>query len=113
MMPEIVYETLLDNATPLPPGGRVESAVFDVNGARTVHLMFGIPGLDPDVRWTLHFGPTTNNAFAQTNSGTFQDDNTVAIAVPVFGPGLLLVLDNQGTQDESADGKIYFLRDLP
>jgi hypothetical protein len=33
-MPEIVYETVLDNATALPAGGRVQSNVVDVNGAR-------------------------------------------------------------------------------
>lgn len=40
-MPEIVYETVIDNATPLPAGRVVESSVIDVNGARTVNLMFG------------------------------------------------------------------------
>jgi hypothetical protein len=112
-MPQIVYETLLDNATPLPPGTRVETNVIDVNGARTVSLMFGIPSNDPDVQWGLHFGPTTNNGYAQTHSGTFGADNTAAIAVPVFGPGLLLVVENQGSRQESVDGKIYFIRDLP
>ena len=112
-MPEIVYETLIANATALPPGGRVETNVFDVNGARTVNLMFSIAGLDPNVEWTLHFGPTTNNAFAQTNAGTFGVANTIALSVPVFGPGLLLVIENRGTQDETVDGNIYFIRDLP
>lgn len=111
-MSEVVYETLLDNATPVPPGGRVGSNLIDTNGARTVNLMFGIPAPDADVHWSVHFGPTTNNAFAQTNSGSFQADNTVAIVVPVFGPGLLLVIENRGSQDESVDGKIYFLRDV-
>jgi hypothetical protein len=111
-MSEIVFETLLENATPLPHGGQVESSVIDTNGARTVNLMFGIPAPDADVYWNLHFGPTTNNAYAQTNSGTFQVDNTVAISTPVFGPGLLLVIENRGAQDESVDGKIYFLRDV-
>jgi hypothetical protein len=112
-MPEIVYETMLDNATPLPAGARVESSVIDVNGARTVNLMFGIPGIDPNVGWSVHFGPTTNNAFAQTHAGTFDVANTVALSVPVFGPGLLLVVENRGIQDETVDGKIYFIRDLP
>jgi hypothetical protein len=112
-MSEIVYETVLDNATPLPPGARVETNVINVNGARTVHLMFSIPSNDPAVGWTLHFGPTTNNAYAQTHAGTFQDDNTIALSTPVFGPGLLLVVENGGTQDENVDGKIYFIRDVP
>ena len=37
-MPEIVYETVLDNATALPAGGRVQSNVVDVNGARAVNV---------------------------------------------------------------------------
>lgn len=112
-MPEIVYETLIDNATPLPPGGQAESSVMDVNGARTVHLMFGIPSNDRDVHWHVHFGPTTNNGYAQTRTGTFAAHNTIAIAVPVFGPGLLLVVENRGNRTENVDGKIYFIRDLP
>lgn len=112
-MPEIVYETLIDNATPLPPGGRVESSVIDVSGARTVNLMFGIPSNDPDVHWDVHYGPTTNNAYAQARTGTFGTHNTIAIAVPVFGPGLLVVVENRGSRTESVDGNIYFIRDLP
>ncbi len=113
IMPAVVYDILLDNATPLPPGALVESQVIDVNGARSVHLMFSIPGPDPAVGWTLHFGPTTNNAYAQTHSGSFADNNTIALAVPVFGPGLLLVIENQGSQDETVDGNIYYLRETP
>jgi hypothetical protein len=112
-MPEVVYETVLDNATALPAGGRVQSNVVDVNGARAVNVIFGLPGIDPNVQWSVHFGPTTNNAFAQTHAGAFDLDNTVALSVPVFGPGLLLVIENRGIQDETVDGKIYFIRDLP
>ncbi|HEY3087405.1 MAG TPA: hypothetical protein VGJ59_05000 [Jatrophihabitantaceae bacterium] len=112
-MPEIIYETVIDNATPLPPSGVVESNVIDVNGARTVNLMFGVPSNDPDVHWGVHFGPTTNNAYAQARTGTFADHNTIAISVPVFGPGLLLFIENRGSRDETVDGKIYFIRDLP
>ena len=112
-MAEIVYETVIDNATPLPPGGRVQSDVVDVNGARGVNLMFGIPSNDSQVRWGVHFGPTTNNGFAQTRAGTLADHNTIATSVPVFGPGVLLVIENEGGRDENVDGKIYFIRDLP
>jgi hypothetical protein len=112
-MPEIVYETVIENATALPPGGRVQSDVVDVNGARVVNLMFGIPSNDSQVRWGVHFGPTTNNAYAQARSGTFAEHNTIAISVPVFGPGVLLVIENEGSRDENIDGKIYFIRDLP
>jgi hypothetical protein len=112
-MPEIFYGVLIGNATPLPAGGAVESAVFDVNGARSVHLMFGIPSNDPDVHWSVHFGPTTNNAYAQTRQGTFGSFNTIAVAVPVFGPGMLVVVENRGQRAETVDGNLYFIRDLP
>jgi hypothetical protein len=112
-MPEIVYETVIENATALPPGGRVQSDVVDVNGARVVNVMFGIPSNDSQVRWGVHFGPTTNNAYAQARTGTFAEHNTIAISVPVFGPGMLLVIENGGSRDENVDGKIYFIRDLP
>jgi hypothetical protein len=112
-MPEIVYNTLIANATPLAAGAVVESAVVDVNGARTVNLMFSIPSNDADVRWGVHFGPTTNNGYAQTRHGTFESYNTIAISVPVFGPGLLLVVENGGQRAETVDGKVYFIRDLP
>jgi hypothetical protein len=73
--------------------------------------MFGIPSNDPDVHWEVHFGPTTNNAFALTHKGDFATANTVAISLPVFGPGLLLVVSNRGNRNESTDGKIYFIRE--
>lgn len=112
-MAEIVYEAVLDNPTPLPPGGQVQSSIIDVNGARTVHLMLWITTPDPDVSWKLNFGPWPDSAFTQTNSGSFQDDNSVAIAVPVFGPSLYLQFENQGAQDETVVGMIYFIRDVP
>jgi hypothetical protein len=110
---EIVYETVIENATALPAGGRVQSNVIDVNGARTVNVMFGIINNDSQVRWAIHFGPTTNNGFAQCRTGTFADHNTIAISVPVFGPGLLTVIENNGSNNQTVDGKIYFIRDLP
>ncbi len=112
-MPEIVYKVLIPDQTPLAPSTLVESSAFDVNGARTVNLMFSIPSNDPDVLWSVHFGPTTNNAYAQVRGGTFADFNTVALSMPVFGPGLLVVVENRGLRDETIDGNIYFLRDLP
>ncbi len=112
-MPEIVYEVLIPVQTPLPPGGRVQSTVFDVNGARTANLMFSIPSNDPQVFWSVHFGPTPNNSYGQAREGNFGTFNTIAIAVPVFGPGLLVVVENRGQRDETVDGNLYFLRELP
>jgi hypothetical protein len=112
-MPEVVFETLIDNATPLPAGGRVQSNTFDVSGARLANVTFSIPSNDADVHWGVHFGPTTNNAFGQCRSGTFGDHNEVAISVPVFGTGMLVVVENRGQRDESVDSQVYFIRDLP
>jgi hypothetical protein len=112
-MPEIVFKTLIANATPLPPGARVQSSVIDVSGAREVNLMFGIINLDAAVRWAIHFGPTTNNAFALCRQGTFGSANTQAISIPVFGTGMFVVVTNQGQNNQHVDGKVYFIRELP
>jgi hypothetical protein len=112
-MPDVVFETLIDNATDLPPGGRVQSEVFDVSGAREVNVTLSISSNNTAVRWGIHFGPTTNNGFGQCRSGTFGDNNRVAISVPVFGTGLLVVVENRGQRAENVDGQVYFIRDLP
>ncbi|MBV9047870.1 MAG: hypothetical protein JOY58_06355 [Solirubrobacterales bacterium] len=111
-MPEVVYQAVLDDDTPLPPGGQAESSWIDVNGARAVQLMFYINNSDPEVRWFLYFGTSTNGGYL-TNYGTFQGDNIVAIAVPVFAPSVFLRLQNNGTQNWTTGGKIYFIRDVP
>jgi len=115
-MPEFVYETLIGALTPLPPGGQVESSTtdpIDVSGARSVDLTFGITDNDPSVYWTLYFGPAPNGTWFPTETGTFETNNHVAIAVPVFGPQLLLQVQNLGSQDETVQGSIYFVRDVP
>ena len=112
-MPEVVFEDLIDNATPLPSGGRVESNTFDVSGARVVNVTLTIPSNDAGVHWGIHFGPTTNNAYAQCRTATFGDHNTVAVSVPVFGTEMLVVVENRGSRAESVNGKVYFIRDVP
>jgi hypothetical protein len=112
-MGEVVYEPMVGNATPLASGsGRVWSETIDVSGARTVHLMFGVTEPHSDVYWYVDFGPLLNGAFMQTNSGNFQDDSSVAIAVPVFGTSLFLRFENQSPQDETVDAMIYFIREV-
>ena len=111
-MSEVVFKPIIANATPLPPGGTVQSQVIDVKGARTVNLMFGITNTDPKIHWRVHFGPTTNNAFALTHQGDFAATNTVAISLPVYGTGLFLVVSNQGNTNKTTDGTIYFIREL-
>jgi hypothetical protein len=111
-MSELVFKPIIANATPLPPGGSAQSQVIDVKGARTVNLMFGITNNDPNVHWVVHFGPTTNNAFAPTSKGDFGAMNNVAISLPVFGTGLFLVVSNQGNTNHTTDGTIYFIREL-
>jgi hypothetical protein len=110
-MAEIVYEMPLGEATPLPAGGGVGTGPIDVNGARTVHLLFGVGEPHIDINWRLIVGSITSPV-ATTNSGTFQDDNIVAIAVPVFGPNLFLELENRSTQDETVFATVYFIREV-
>lgn len=128
-MPAVVYSTFLDG-TQLMPGESMGSEV-DVNGARTVHLMFyTIPpppsphptpsaptppaSTSSEVSWTVSWGPSSSGpAFLQTNSGTFQDGSPAAIDVPVFGPTLLVWFENQATQDVTIAGTIYFINEVP
>jgi hypothetical protein len=113
-MPEVVYKTLIDNATPLPPGKRVESQVIDVSGAREVNIMVGIVNTDAAVTWEIRFGPTTNNGYALCREGTFGSLlGGVAVSVPVFGTGMFVVVANNGQNNQHVDGKVYFIRDLP
>jgi hypothetical protein len=112
-MPEIVYETLINNATPLPAGGRIETVTFDVNGARAVSVNIGIVTNDAQVHWGIYFGPTTNNAFAPARQGTFDTHNSLSIHLPVFAPQMLVIVENDGQTDTNCDGTVYFIRDLP
>jgi hypothetical protein len=111
-MKEIVYETLISNATPLPPGKRLETQVIDVSGAREVNIMVGVINSDGGVSWEIHFGPTTNNAYALCQEGTFASlEGNVAVSVPVFGTGMLVVVTNNGQNNQNVDGKVYFIRE--
>jgi hypothetical protein len=112
-VPEIVYETLIGNATPLPPGGRIETNTFDVNGARAVSVNVGIISHDAQVSWGIYFGPTTNNAFAPARQGSFYPPNSVSVHLPVFAPQMLIIVENHGPNATNCDGTLYFIRDLP
>ncbi len=112
-MPEVVFKTLIANATPLPPGARVQSSTIDVSGAREVNLMFGIINSDAAVRWAVHFGPAPNGGYALCRQGTFSSVNTQAISIPVFGTGMFIAVTNKGQNTQDVDGKVYFIRELP
>jgi hypothetical protein len=111
-MPEVVFETLIDNQTPVPPGGRIASHEIDVKGARTVSLSFGIISNDAQVRWGIFFGRTTNNAFAPFQQGTFGANNLVLVNIPVIAPQLIVFINNDGASPTNADGTVYFIRDV-
>ena len=114
-MPQVAFETLINNATPLPPGGgRVASAVINVSGAREVNITLGIINTDAAVKWAVYFGRTTNNAFALCRQGTFGSlSGKVAVSVPVFGTELLVVVTNNGQNNQHVSGKVYFIREIP
>jgi hypothetical protein len=111
-MSEFAFDTLIANATPLPPGGQVQGSIIDVTGAREVNVMMSITNTDAAVRWAIHFGPTTNNAFALCRQGTFGSLNTQAISIPVFGTDMFVVVTNQGQNNWHVSGKVYFIRDV-
>jgi hypothetical protein len=113
-MPQVAFATLINNATPLPPGGRVQSAVINVSGAREVNIMLGIINTDAAVNWEVRFGRTTNNGFALCRQGTFGSLlGGVAVSVPVFGTELLVVVTNKGQNNQHVSGKVYFIREIP
>jgi hypothetical protein len=53
------------------------------------NLIFSIPAMDADVHWSVQFGPTRRAGYSQTWSGTFAARESIALALPVFGPALL------------------------
>jgi hypothetical protein len=112
-MPSVIYETLIDNATALPPGGRIESKVIDVRGADRVSVNVSITNVDANVRRTIYFGPTTNNAVAPLRTDSFGTSNHLLTSVPVCGPELYVVVENHGTQQWTCDGTVYALREVP
>jgi hypothetical protein len=113
-MPQVVYDNLMTLAQPLPAGGQIESATVDVNGARAVNIMLAITGPDPNVHWTVTFGPTQNNGLFRAATGTFAgDEGGFATQFPVFGPNMVVLVENLGKQDTHCDGKVYFIREVP
>ena len=113
-MSQVVYENVMTLAQPLPAGGQIQSDTFDVNGARTVSIMLAITSGDPNVHWTILFGPTQNNAFFRAASGTFgANDGGFATQFPVFAPKMFVLVENLGTRDTRCDGNLYFIREVP
>ena len=112
-MPSVIFETLIDNATALPPGGRINSKTINVKGADRVSVNVSITNVDASVRRTIFFGPTTNNAFAPLQTDHFEGTNHLLTSVPVCGPELFVVVENHGTQQRTCDGTVYALREVP
>jgi hypothetical protein len=112
-MPSVIYETLIDNATPLPPGGKINSKVVDVKGADRVSVNVSITNRDANVRRTIYFGPATNNALVPLRTDNFGSSNDLLTSVPVCGLEVFVVVENHGTQQYTCDGTIYGVRVVP
>jgi hypothetical protein len=112
-MPSVIDEHLIENATPLPPGGTVRSRVVDVGGAQQVAVNVGITNTDAAVIRTIYFGRTTNNAFAPFRRDNFGIENNLSMAVPVCGPELFVIVENRGGQNHTVDGTVYAIRMIP
>lgn len=106
------YDILIPIQTPLAPGARVSSVVFDVADARTVELMFSITSPHADVHWRVHFGPTPNNGYATARQGDFGRFNTIALSVPVFGTGVFVAVHNNGANATAVDGNIRVIHEF-
>lgn len=112
-MPSVIFGTLIDNATPLPPGARIFSHVIDLMGAQQVSVNVSITGPDGQVRRTIYFGPTTNNANAPLRTDDFGQTNDLLTTVPVCGPRMFVIVENHGLQQLSCDGTVYAIRVVP
>ena len=87
--------------------------MLDVDGARTVNLMFGIPSNDPDVHWGRTFRPHYKQCIRADPNRNVRRPQHNWDRSSGFGTGMLLFIENRGNRHESVDGKIYFIRDLP
>ena len=112
-MPYVIDEHLIENATPLPAGGTIQTRGIDVRGAQYVSVNVSIGAPDPDVSRTIYFGRTTNNAFAPFRHDTFGHDNSLLTFSPVCGPELMVVVENHGTRQTDCDGTVYAIREVP
>jgi hypothetical protein len=112
-VPSVIDEHLIENGTPLPPGGTVESRVIHVRGAQRVSVNVGIRNSDANVRRTIYFGRTTNNAFAPFRTDNFGEANSLLTSVPVCGPEMFVIVENTGTRPTICDGTVYAIREVP
>jgi hypothetical protein len=113
-MPTVIFENLVDVQTPLPPGGQVRSRPFTVKGAEQVNVSLGIAGPDDNVSATIYVGPWANGPFGPLRTDSFSwPNNTVFASIPVYGPELFVEFDNRGSQQQTCDGNIYAIREVP
>jgi hypothetical protein len=113
-MPAVIYENLVDALTPLPPGGQVRSQTLNVRGAQQVNVSLAIAGPDENVSVTIYIGPWANGAYSPLRTDTFSwPNNNVFASIPVYAPELWVEFDNKGSQDQSCDGNVYAIREVP
>ena len=93
-MAAIDYLELFDES--IAAGGRVQSLPFDCATARTVQVTLATGPLSDAVEWRVLFGPVSNGGFAAARSGTFEHFHHLGIDVPVFGPQVMVDVENRG-----------------
>jgi hypothetical protein len=112
-MPSVIYETLIEDRTPLPPGGRITSKILDVRGAHQVSLNVSITDPDADVSRTIFFGPTPDASFAPLRIDDFGNTRHLLTSVPVCGLKVFVEVENQGPRHCTCNGTIYGVRVVP
>lgn len=112
-MPTVIYEHLIANATPLPPGAAVQSRIIDVRGAQNVSVNVSIGNLDRNIQRGIYFGPTTNNGYAPLREDNFGQTNHLLTSVPVCGPELFVEVRNLGSNNSDCSGTVYAVREVP
>jgi len=93
-MVTIDYIQLFDDT--IAPGGHVQSTTFPCATARAVQVTLATGPLSRDVEWRVLFGPLPNGGFGAARSGTFEQFNHLGIEVPVFGPQVMVIVENRG-----------------
>jgi hypothetical protein len=107
-----IENTELFNET-LSPGGRAQSISLSCNTARAVQLSVRTGQQIGNVAWTLSFGPDSSNSFWSARSGTVGEDGYfVGIEVPVFGPELMVSVENLGDGPADVFGMIRIVHEL-
>jgi hypothetical protein len=112
-MPSVINQVIIPLQTALPPGGRIQSQAFDVEGTQSISVNVGITNLNPAVKRTIFFGPSPNNGFQPARVDTFAATNHLLTSLATSGPKVFVVVENTGAVAMTCDAWLYGVRLVP